>query len=351
MKFVDEAIINVIAGNGGPGCVSFRREKYVPKGGPDGGDGGDGGSVFLYAKAGLTTLVDFRSKRKFKAVSGIGGAGRERTGATGDGLEVAVPPGTLIYEADTGEFIGELTEAGARLAVARGGRGGRGNVRFKSSINRAPRQFTPGTQGETRRIRLELKLLADVGLVGLPNAGKSSFLAAVSAARPKVADYPFTTLHPALGVVRLGEERSLVMADVPGLIEGAAQGQGLGTRFLRHLERTRLLLHLVDLAPLEGFSTDSVAVIARELEAHGVNLAERERWLVFSKSDLLTPEQAHSRAAEAVAELGWEGRWFIVSATAHQGIDALLNAAHEHLETIDHNQGNLLVIPAKAGIQ
>ncbi|MDN5864935.1 MAG: GTPase ObgE [Gammaproteobacteria bacterium] len=331
MKFVDEAIIGVSAGNGGPGCVSFRREKYIPRGGPDGGDGGDGGSIYLYAKSGLTTLVDFRSKRRFKATSGEGGAGRERTGASGSDLEIAVPPGTLVYEADTGEFIGELTRTGGSLAVARGGRGGRGNVRFKSSTNRAPRQSTPGTAGEVRRLRLELKLLADAGLLGLPNAGKSSFLAAVSAARPKVADYPFTTLHPALGVVRLGQERSFVLADIPGLIEGAAEGHGLGTRFLRHIERTRLLLHLVDLAPPEGFSTDVIGVIAHELQAHGVNLAERERWLVFSKADLLTPEEAHGRAGEAVAEIGWEGRWFVISSVTRQGLEGLLNAVDDWL--------------------
>lgn len=326
MKFVDEAIISVVAGNGGPGCVSFRREKYIPRGGPDGGDGGHGGSIFLHAKSGLTTLADFRSQRKFRATSGVGGAGSQRTGATGDDLEVAVPPGTLVYEADTGEFIGELTDADARLLVARGGRGGLGNIHFKSSVNRAPRRSTPGTKGETRRLRLELKLLADVGLLGLPNAGKSSFLATVSAARPKVADYPFTTLHPGLGVVRLGAERSFVIADVPGLIEGAAEGHGLGARFLRHIERTRLLLHMVDLAPPEGFSIASVRVISRELETHGVDLSTRERWLVFTKSDLLPEATARERAGEAVAELGWTGRWFVVSSATRAGVDDLLDA-------------------------
>ncbi|MGH8272789.1 MAG: GTPase ObgE [Gammaproteobacteria bacterium] len=331
MKFVDEALITVAAGNGGSGCVSFRREKYIPRGGPDGGDGGNGGSIDLFAKQGLTTLVDFRTHRRFRAASGEGGAGRERTGATGADLAVAVPPGTLVYEADTGELIGDLTEPDARLTVAHGGRGGRGNVRFKSSTNRAPRRATPGTEGETRRLRLELKLLADVGLLGLPNAGKSSFLAAVSAARPKVADYPFTTLHPALGVVRLGPERSLVVADVPGLIAGAAAGQGLGTRFLRHIERTRLLLHLVDLAPPEGFASEAVNVIARELEEHGARLAARERWLVFTKADLLAPGEAEARAAEAVAALGWKGRWFVVSSVARSGLTELLEAAGEWL--------------------
>jgi GTP-binding protein len=333
MKFVDEAIITVTAGNGGPGCVSFRREKYIPRGGPDGGDGGDGGGIHLFAKAGLNTLADFRARRKFRAASGIGGAGRERSGAAGSDLEVAVPPGTLVYEADTGERIGDLDAPGERLIVARGGRGGLGNVHFKSSVNRAPRRATPGIEGESRRLRLELKLLADVGLVGLPNAGKSSFLTAVSAARPKVADYPFTTLHPGLGVVRLGPARSFVMADVPGLIEGAAAGAGLGIRFLRHLERTRLLLHLVDLAPIEGFDPAAVETVERELAAHGGRLAARERWLVFTKSDLLVPDKAQARAAEAVAALGWQGRWFVISSAARQGVAELLEAAQGWLAT------------------
>ncbi len=331
MKFVDEAIITVMAGNGGPGCVSFRREKFIPRGGPDGGDGGNGGSVHLFAKSGLTTLADFRTRRRHRAASGEGGAGRERTGASGADLEVAVPLGTLVYEADTGELIGDLTEPGARLTVARGGRGGCGNVHFKSSIHQAPRKATPGTAGESRRLRLELKLLADVGLVGLPNAGKSSFLAAVSAARPKVADYPFTTLHPGLGVVWLGSERGFVMADVPGLIEGAAAGQGLGTRFLRHLERTRLLLHLVDIAPPEGFEPGTVEVIAREVKAYGARLAALERWLVFTKADLLASEEARARAENAVSTLGWEGRWFVISSITRSGVTGLLEAAEAWL--------------------
>lgn len=326
MKFVDEATITVEAGRGGNGCVSFRREKYIPHGGPDGGDGGDGGSVWLVAKSGLTTLVDFRTQRRFRATSGQAGAGRQMTGGAGEDTEVPVPAGTLVYEADTGELIGDLADPGERLLVARGGRGGRGNINFKSSVNRAPRRATPGTEGESRRLRLELKLLADVGLVGLPNAGKSSLLSAVSAARPKVADYPFTTLHPELGVVRLGPERSFVIADVPGLIEGAAQGHGLGIRFLRHVDRTRLLLHLVDLSPPEGFDPTVVRKIEKELYEHDTRLGERARWLVFSKADLLPAEEAHERAQKATAALEWHGRWFVISSATREGLPDLLNA-------------------------
>ena len=331
MKFVDEATITVEAGRGGNGCVSFRREKYIPHGGPDGGDGGDGGSVWLIAKSGLTTLVDFRTQRRFRATSGQAGAGRQMTGAAGEDIEIPVPAGTLVYEADTGELIGDLTGPDDRLLVAHGGRGGRGNINFKSSVNRAPRRATPGTEGETRRLRLELKLLADVGLVGLPNAGKSSLLAAVSAARPKVADYPFTTLHPELGVVRLGPERSFVIADVPGLIEGAAQGHGLGIQFLRHVDRTRLLLHLVDLSPPEGFDPEVVRTIEKELSEHKTRLGRRERWLVFSKADLLPEGEALERARNATTALGWRGRWFIISSATRDGLPELLNAVNAWL--------------------
>ena len=331
MKFVDEATVSVEAGRGGNGCVSFRREKFIPHGGPDGGDGGDGGSVWLVAKSGLTTLVDFRTQRRFRATSGQAGAGRQMSGAAGTDIEVPVPVGTLVYEADTGELIGDLTTPGERLLVARGGRGGRGNIHFKSSVNRAPRRATPGTEGESRRLRLELKLLADVGLVGMPNAGKSSLLAAVSAARPKVAGYPFTTLHPELGVVRLGPERSFVIADVPGLIEGAAQGHGLGIRFLRHVERTRLLLHLVDLAPPEGFDIEAVRTIEHELAGHSARLAGRERWLVFTKSDLMPAEEAMARARDATTALDWRGRWFVISSARREGLDTLLSAVGDWL--------------------
>ncbi len=331
MKFVDEATITVEAGRGGNGCVSFRREKYIPYGGPDGGDGGDGGSVWLIARSGLSTLVDFRTQRRFRATSGQAGAGRQMTGAAGEDIEIPVPAGTLVYEADTDELIGDLTGPDDRLLVAHGGRGGRGNINFKSSVNRAPRRATPGTEGETRRLRLELKLLADVGLVGLPNAGKSSLLAAVSAARPKVADYPFTTLHPELGVVRLGPERSFVIADVPGLIEGAAQGHGLGIQFLRHVDRTRLLLHMVDLSPPEGFDPEVVRKIERELSEHNTRLGERERWLVFSKADLIPAEEALERAQKATTALGWRGRWFIISSATREGLPELLNAVNAWL--------------------
>lgn len=332
MKFVDEATITVEAGRGGNGCVSFRREKYIPHGGPDGGDGGNGGSVWLVAKPGLTTLVDFRTQRRFRATSGQAGAGRQMTGAAGADIEIPAPVGTLVYEADTGELIGDLTHPGDRLLVARGGRGGRGNINFKSSVNRAPRRATPGTEGEARRLRLELKLLADVGLVGMPNAGKSSLLAAVSAARPKIAEYPFTTLHPELGVVRLGPERSFVVADVPGLIAGAAQGHGLGIQFLRHVDRTRLLLHLVDLSPADGFDPEVIRTIEKELAEHDERLGRRERWLVFSKADLLPPEEALQHARNATTTLGWRGRWFVVSSATREGLSELLNAVDAWLD-------------------
>jgi len=305
MKFVDEATIRVAAGNGGPGCVSFRREKFIPRGGPDGGDGGDGGSVWLVATRALNTLADFRVNRRFAARSGEGGSGADCTGRGGESLEVPVPCGTQVYEADTGELLGDLTTEGQRLRVAAGGEGGRGNTRFKSSVNRAPRQSTPGTPGEHRTLRLELSLLADVGLLGKPNAGKSTLLRAVSAARPKVADYPFTTLHPGLGVVSVGPMRSFVMADIPGLIEGAAEGAGLGIRFLKHLGRTRLLVHLVDLAPFDGSdpAADAVAVVG-ELARFSPELAARERWLVLNKTDLVSAGEAEVLEQSVCAALG-----------------------------------------------
>jgi len=305
MKFVDEATIRVAAGNGGPGCVSFRREKFIPRGGPDGGDGGAGGSVWLVASRALNTLADFRVNRRFAAKSGEGGSGSDCTGRCGESLEVLVPAGTRVVEADTGELLGDLTRDGERLLVAAGGEGGRGNTRFKSSVNRAPRQFTPGTPGESRTLKVELSLLADVGLLGKPNAGKSTLLRAVSAARPRVADYPFTTLHPGLGVVSVGPLRSFVMADIPGLIEGAAEGAGLGTRFLRHLGRTRLLVHLVDLAPFDGSdpAADAVAVVG-ELQRFSPELAARERWLVLNKTDLVSEAEAAQSEAAVCAALG-----------------------------------------------
>lgn len=336
MKFIDEATIKVEAGNGGRGAVAFRREKYIPKGGPDGGDGGDGGSVYLLANSGLNTLVDFRHKRIHRASHGEGGAGRNRTGSSADDLYINVPIGTRVKDAETGELIGELLRHGERLLVAKGGFHGIGNARFKSSTNRAPRQFTPGSEGERREIRLELILLADVGLLGMPNAGKSSFIRKVSSARPKVADYPFTTLHPNLGVVRVDNERSFVIADVPGVIEGAAEGAGLGMRFLKHLERTRLLLHLVDIAPTDS-SVDpyrEVELIADELARFSPELAARERWLVLNKKDLLSEEEFAHRKALLVNSLQWGGEVFAISALTGEGTTALIQALMARLEQL-----------------
>lgn len=333
MKFVDEAPINVIAGNGGNGCMSFRREKYIPKGGPDGGDGGDGGSVILVADPGLNTLVDYRYQRVFRADNGATGRGANCRGRSAEDLLLPVPVGTTVMDADTDEIIGDLTTSGERLVVARGGFHGLGNARFKSSINRAPRRTSPGSEGETRHLRLELKLLADVGLLGLPNAGKSTLIHAISAARPKVADYPFTTLVPNLGVVSLAHYRSFVVADVPGVIEGAADGAGLGIRFLRHLTRTRLLLHLVDLAPLDGGDpADAVRTLHGELEKFSPTLARRDCWLVFNKADLLPPDAARARAAAVVDALGWDAPWYLISAAERTGTAELCEAVMNYLE-------------------
>lgn len=337
MKFIDEATIRVRAGDGGNGCVSFRREKYRPRGGPDGGDGGDGGSVYLEADPAMNTLVDFRASRIYRALRGGDGAGKDQTGRSGDPLHVRVPVGTVVHEADTEELIGDLTEPGQRLLVARGGRGGHGNAWFKSSTNRAPRQSQPGTVGERRALRLELKLLADVGLLGLPNAGKSTLIRAMSAARPKVADYPFTTLYPSLGVVSVEPHRSFVMADIPGLIGGAAEGAGLGIRFLKHLQRTRLLLHLVDIVPPEP-DRDVLAdirAIVDELGRFSPELAARERWLVFNKIDLLTSEEADRRAEAIVEALGWDGPTFTISGLARQGTETLAAAVMQYLERLE----------------
>ncbi|MFV1973305.1 MAG: Obg family GTPase CgtA [Thiohalobacterales bacterium] len=331
MKFIDEATIEVIAGDGGNGCVSFRREKYIQFGGPDGGDGGDGGSVWLVADSSINTLVDFRHSRKFPAQRGEHGKGRNCTGKSGDDLVVAVPSGTIVHEEDTGELIGDLVGAGQRLLVARGGFHGLGNARFKSSTNRAPRQSKPGTPGERRRLHLELKLLADVGLLGLPNAGKSTLIRAVSSARPKVADYPFTTLYPNLGVVSVSAHRSFVMADVPGLIEGAAEGTGLGIQFLKHLARTRLLLHLVDTGPA-GDPVGDVETILAELGKFSPELVARERWLVLNKTDLLPADDSRERCREIVAALGWTGPVFEISALSGEGTRALASAIMAFLE-------------------
>jgi len=333
MKFVDEVAIRVHAGNGGNGCVSFRREKYVPFGGPDGGDGGDGGSIWLLADGALNTMVDYRYTRQFRAANGKAGSGANCTGRSGEDLVLPVPVGTTVMDEDTGEVIGDLTASGQRLLVAQGGFHGLGNTRFKSSTNRAPRQSTPGSDGEARSLRLELKLLADVGLLGLPNAGKSTFIRAVSAARPKVADYPFTTLVPNLGVVRIAQHRSFVIADIPGLIEGASEGAGLGVRFLKHLTRTRLLLHLVDVQPLDGSDpVESVRAIERELLRFSATLAERERWLVLNKTDLLPLEEMSAVCDDIIARLGWRGPAFRISALAADGTEALCARMMTHIE-------------------
>jgi GTP-binding protein len=336
MKFVDEVTVRVQAGKGGDGSASFRREKYIPRGGPDGGDGGDGGSVYLLATSGINTLADFRVTRQFKAENGEPGSGRNRTGRSGNDLVIEVPRGTRITEAETGEVLGEVLNDDERLLVAAGGHGGKGNTRFKSSVNQAPRKFTPGTPGEKRILQLELTVLADVGLVGLPNAGKSTLITAVSAARPKVADYPFTTLYPNLGVVAVESHRSFVMADIPGLIEGAADGAGLGTRFLKHLNRTRLLLHIIDAAPAPG--TDDAVTGARaiinELERFSPELAARERWLVLNKLDLLN-DDADSEAQRIVDELQWTGPVYRISALKREGTRKLAGDIMTRLEEID----------------
>ncbi|MDO5505518.1 MAG: GTPase ObgE [Pseudoxanthomonas suwonensis] len=323
MKLVDEAEITVIAGNGGNGCVGFRREKFIPLGGPDGGDGGDGGSVWLQADENLNTLVDFRHQRQFKAQRGQNGMGQQKYGKGGDDLVVMVPVGTEVHNVETEELIGDLTEHGQRLLVARGGKGGLGNMHFKSSVNRAPRQSTPGGEGEQRVLRMELKLLADVGLLGFPNAGKSTFIRAVSAATPKVADYPFTTLYPNLGVVSVEPHRSFVIADIPGLIEGAADGAGLGSLFLRHVQRTRLLLHLVDMAPMdagvEASAAEQVRAIEHELRKYDPAMLEKPRWLVLNKADLMFEDEARQQAQAIVDELGWQGPWYMTSALSREG--------------------------------
>jgi len=333
MKFVDEATIIVEAGNGGHGCLSFRREKYVPKGGPDGGDGGDGGSVYLEADGSLNTLIDYRYQRKFKAQNGEPGAGRNCTGTKGEDLVLPVPVGTTVVDMDTHEVLGDLTRPGQRLKVAQGGFHGLGNTRFKSSVNRAPRQTTKGSEGEIRNLRLELKVLADVGLLGMPNAGKSTFIRSVSAARPKVADYPFTTLVPNLGVVSVQAHQSFVIADIPGLIEGAAEGAGLGIRFLKHLVRTRLLLHLVDVAPYDGSSpVAAVRAIEHELEKFSETLANRPRWLVLNKVDMLPEDEREAHCQAIVDELGWHGPVFRISALTGEGTRPLVQAVMRWIE-------------------
>jgi GTPase len=326
MKFVDEARLKAQAGNGGRGCASFRREKFVPFGGPDGGDGGHGGSVYLRAAPGINTLADFRVERTFKAKPGVAGSGNDRFGAAGDDIYIPVPIGTVVSDAETGEQLGDMLHEGQTLLIARGGKGGWGNVRFKSSTNRAPRNYGPGLPGEKRLLALELKVIADVGLLGLPNAGKSTLISAVSAARPKVADYPFTTLYPNLGVVSVGEHRSFVMADIPGLIEGAAEGAGLGIRFLKHLQRTRVLLHLVDIAPPDPDADpvkDARSIVA-ELKKFSKDLVEKPRWLVLNKIDLLPEKEAEARCKDIVRRLRWKGPVYRISGVTKQGTQQLM---------------------------
>ncbi|KDE39757.1 GTP-binding protein Obg [Nitrincola lacisaponensis] len=333
MKFVDEATITVEAGKGGNGCMSFRREKFIPKGGPDGGDGGDGGSVWVEADESLNTLIDYRFTRHYKAQNGEGGRGGNCTGAKGEELVLKVPVGTTIVDIDTDEVLADLTEIGQREKIAQGGFHGLGNTRYKSSVNRAPRQTTKGSPGELRNLRLELKVLADVGLLGLPNAGKSTFIRSVSAATPKVADYPFTTLVPNLGVVRTDAHRSFVIADIPGIIEGAAEGAGLGIRFLKHLARNRVLLHIVDMAPWDDTTPAEAAVTAvRELTRFSQTLAQQPRWLVLNKLDLL-PEDEQDAACQAVLDaLEWQGPVYRISALNKSGLKPLIHELQNFLD-------------------
>jgi GTP-binding protein len=339
MKFIDEALIDVTAGNGGNGCASFRREKFIPMGGPDGGDGGKGGSIWAVADRNINTLVEYRYTRSFKARNGEQGRGSDCYGKGADDLILRVPVGTVIQDEETGEALADLAKDGQKALVAKGGKGGLGNLHFKSSTNRAPRQCTPGEPGEERRLRLELKVLADVGLLGMPNAGKSTFIRSVSAAKPKVADYPFTTLHPNLGVVRVDQDRSFVVADIPGLIEGAAEGAGLGHQFLRHLARTRLLLHLVDLAPFDP-DTDPVRearAIVEELRKYDEALYRKPRWLVLNKTDLIDADARAQRIADFVRDYGWDGPVFAISAISGEGCQPLVFAIMDHLDETRRN--------------
>jgi GTP-binding protein len=334
MKFVDEANIRVEAGNGGNGCCSFRREKYIPRGGPDGGDGGDGGNIYLQADPNLNTLVDFRHHRIHRAERGQNGMGQQRTGKTGEDLIITTPVGTTVYDADTDELIGDLIKPEQMLCVAKGGQHGLGNVHFKTSTNRAPRKTTAGTSGEQRNLHLELKVLADVGLLGMPNAGKSTFIRAVSSARPKVADYPFTTLHPNLGVVRIEDYRSFVIADIPGLIPGAAEGAGLGIQFLKHLSRTGILLHFIDIAPQDGSDPVVTAkAIIKELAKYSKQLVQKERWLVLNKIDMLPKNEVAAHCQKIVVQLNWKGPVFKISALKKQGTQELCYKLMEALKS------------------
>lgn len=333
MKFVDEATIDVAAGNGGAGCVSFRREKFIPFGGPNGGDGGRGGSVYAIADRNLNTLIDYRYARRHEARNGEPGRGSDQFGAAADDILLRMPVGTIIRDAETDQVLAELLVPGEPVLIAKGGDGGFGNLHFKSSTNRAPRQKTPGWPGEQKKLKLELRVLADVGLLGMPNAGKSTLIAAISNARPKIADYPFTTLHPNLGVVRAGPDRSFVVADIPGLIEGASEGAGLGHQFLRHLQRTRLLLHLVDLAPFDD-NVDPVAqakAIVKELRKYDESLYQKPRWLVLNKLDMVPVEERESRVKDFVKRMRWKGPVFQISALTREGLDPMVQAIYEHV--------------------
>lgn len=340
MRFVDEAVINVQAGKGGNGCLSFRREKFIPFGGPDGGDGGDGASIFLQASKDLNTLVDFRYQRHFKAMNGQQGMGCNCTGKKGDDLIIQVPVGTLVYDEETGELLGDIKNAGEQLLVAQGGFHGLGNTRYKSSVNRAPRQTSPGKPGEERRLRLELRVLADVGLLGLPNAGKSTLIRSVSSAKPKVADYPFTTLHPGLGVVRVSALKSFVMADIPGLIEGAAEGAGLGHRFLKHLSRTCVLLHVIDVLPLDGSDpVDSAKVILNELAEYDPELLNKPRWLVLNKVDMFPDAESREAVVQSIIEgLQWKDKVFQISALSGEGTQSLCYSLMQLIDEMKNSE-------------
>ena len=342
MKFIDEAIIQVHAGKGGDGSAAFRREKFVPRGGPSGGDGGRGGSVWAVADRNINTLVDYRFARIHRAKDGEPGRGADKYGRGAEDIELRMPVGTLIRDAADGGSVADLASHGQRALLAKGGQGGLGNLHFKSSVNRTPRQFTRGLPGESREFQLELRVLADVGLLGLPNAGKSTFIRAVSSARPKVADYPFTTLNPSLGVVRIGHDQSFVVADIPGLIEGAAEGAGLGHQFLRHLARTRLLLHLIDLAPLEQAADPArdARALARELKKYDAALYRKPRWLVFNKADMMENAAAATQAAAGIVrKLRWRGPWFVISAISGKGCRELAAKAYTFLAAADGKKG------------
>ncbi|EST56999.1 GTPase ObgE [Proteus hauseri ZMd44] len=339
MKFVDEAKILIVAGDGGNGCVSFRREKYIPNGGPDGGDGGDGGDVYMIADENLNTLIDYRFTKSYRAERGENGHSRDCTGKRGQDITISVPVGTRVRDLATNEVIADLTAHGQKQMVAKGGFHGLGNTRFKSSVNRAPRQRTMGTPGESREVLLELMLLADVGMLGMPNAGKSTFIRAVSAAKPKVADYPFTTLVPSLGVVRMDNHQSFVVADIPGLIEGAADGAGLGIQFLKHLERCRVLLHLIDIDPIDGSDpVENAKIIISELEKYSEKLAQKPRWLVFNKVDLLDAEEAKEKAKAIVEALGWDENYYMIAAINQEGVKKLCWNIMEFLNVTPREQ-------------